>query len=295
MKQPSRYKSWMKELRVHHWTKNILVFVPAVANHSIFEKESVFNGLIAFVLFSITASSIYLVNDLVDLESDRKNSTKRFRPLAAGEIKEIHALIVSILLIIAGSILTFFLIPDLIPILGLYVLLNLLYTIYLKRVPILDVIILAMMYEMRIVSGGISMSIELSTWLISSSSFFFLSMAFAKRYTELSNTVLNSGPTNSRRGYRKNDTLILQTLGIVSSFSCVLIFNLYINDPLTSSLYSEPRRLLFLLPVLTYVLCKKWLEVSRQETSEDPVVDFFMDKFNLIAVPVILLVILIAI
>jgi 4-hydroxybenzoate polyprenyltransferase len=295
MYQTSKLKSWITEIRVHHWVKNILVFVPAVANHSILESESILNGAIVFVLFSITASSIYLVNDLVDLESDRKNSTKRFRPLAAGEIKENQAILVSIFLIVLGISLTVFLRPGLIAVLCLYVLLNLLYSFRLKKIPILDVIILAMMYEMRIIAGGISMSIELSTWLISSSYFFFLSMAFAKRYTELSNINPISGSANFRRGYKKEDILVLQTLGIVSSFSCVLIFNLYVNDPLTTTLYSEPRRLLFLLPILTYVLSKKWLEINRQEASEDPVIDFLRDRFNLFLVPFFLIVIVSAI
>jgi 4-hydroxybenzoate polyprenyltransferase len=295
MNQTSKLKSWITEIRVHHWVKNILVFVPAVANHSILESESILNGVIVFVLFSITASSIYLVNDLVDLESDRKNLTKRFRPLAAGEIKESQAIFVSIFLIVLGTSLTVFLRPGLIPVLCLYVLLNLLYSFRLKKIPILDVIILAMMYEIRIIAGGISMSIELSTWLISSSSFFFLSMAFAKRYTELSNIYPSSGSANLRRGYKKEDIFILQTFGIVSSFSSVLIFNLYINDPLTTTLYSEPRRLLFLLPIITYVLSKKWLEVNRQEASEDPVIDFLRDRFNLFLVPFFLIVIMSAI
>jgi 4-hydroxybenzoate polyprenyltransferase len=295
MYQTSKLKSWITEIRVHHWVKNILVFVPAVANHSILESESILNGAIVFVLFSITASSIYLVNDLVDLESDRKNSTKRFRPLAAGEIKKNQAILVSIFLIVLGISLTVFLRPGLIAVLCLYVLLNLLYSFRLKKIPILDVIILAMMYEMRIIAGGISMSIELSTWLISSSYFFFLSMAFAKRYTELSNINPISGSANFRRGYKKEDILVLQTLGIVSSFSCVLIFNLYVNDPLTTTLYSEPRRLLFLLPILTYVLSKKWLEINRQEASEDPVIDFLRDRFNLFLVPFFLIVIVSAI
>lgn len=295
MHKTSKLKSWITEIRVHHWVKNILVFVPAVANHSILEKDSILNGIITFLLFSIAASGIYIINDLVDLESDRRNSTKRFRPLAAGEIKESQAIFVSFTLILVGFILTFFLIPNLIPILCLYVLLNLLYSLHLKKIPILDVIILAMMFEIRIIAGGISMTIELSTWLISSSAFFFLSMAFAKRYTELSITTSNSGSTNPRRGYKDEDIFVLQTLGIASSFSCVLIFNLYVNDPLTSSLYSEPRRLLFLLPILAYVLCKKWLEVSRQETSEDPVIDFFTDKFNLFVVPLFIVVLLTAI
>jgi 4-hydroxybenzoate polyprenyltransferase len=295
MIQTSKFKSWKTQIRVHHWVKNILVFVPAAANHTILEPESILNGVIVFVLFSIAASSIYLVNDLVDLESDRKNSTKRFRPLAAGEIKESQAIFVSIFLIVLGSILTVILKPSLIPVLCLYILLNLLYSFRLKKIPILDLILLAIMYEMRIIAGGISMSIELSTWLISSSSFFFLSMAFAKRYAELSNIYPISGSTNPRRGYKKEDIFILQTLGVVSSFSSVLIFNLYINDPLTTTLYSEPKRLLFLLPILTFVLSKKWLEVSRQEASEDPVIDFLRDKVNLFLVPFFLIVIMTAI
>lgn len=295
MKKSYKLKYWIVELRVHHWVKNILVFIPAVANHSILEKDSVLNGIFTFALFSISASCIYLVNDLLDLESDRKHPTKRLRPLASGNIKESHAIIFATILMATVSIFALISFPDLIPILCLYVFLNLGYSIHLKTVPILDVIILALMYEMRIIAGGISTDIELSTWLISSSSFFFLSMAFAKRYSELSNITSNFGFINNRRGYKKEDLITLQILGIVSSFICILIFNLYINDSITASLYSEPRTLLFLLPILTYVLCKKWLEVSRSETSEDPIVDFFTDRFNLFAIPAFLIVMIIAI
>ena len=280
---------------MHHWVKNILVFIPAVANHSILEEESILSGSITFILFALAASCIYLVNDLLDLDSDRKHLTKRFRPLAAGEIKESQAVFFAIFLMMVVSVLAFVFMPDLIPILCLYAFLNLGYSIRLKTIPILDVIILALMYEIRVIAGGISMDIELSTWLISSSSFFFLSMAFAKRYSELANITSNSGPINDRRGYKKEDVSTLQILGIVSGFRCRLIFNLYINDPETLSQYSQPRTLMFLLPILLYVLCKKWLGVSRNETTEDPVVDFFTDRFTLLAVPVFLIILVSAI
>ena len=290
----SKLRFWLLEMRIHHWVKNILVFIPASANHSIMEEDSILSGVVTFTLFSITASSIYIVNDLLDLDSDRTHPVKRFRPLAAGAIKKSHAIVVSAFMMTVVCIFSLLSCPELIAVLCLYVFLNLIYSIHLKTIPILDVIVLALMYELRIIAGGISMDIDLSNWLITSSSFFFLSMAFAKRYSELQNASSNSGFVNPRRGYKKEDIAILQNLGIASSFSSILVFSLYINDPNTSSLYSEPRVLLFLLPILSFVLCRKWLEVTRRESSEDPVVDFLKDKLTLIAVPVILLVIVIA-
>ena len=285
---------WIAELRIHHWVKNILVFIPAIANHSILEKVSILSGLKAFIAFSLTASCIYLLNDLLDIDSDRKHPVKRFRPLAAGHITKTQALLASIILLTLASSLVYYWNLDLILVLALYFVLNINYSLYLKKIPILDVVVLAVMYELRIVGGGIAADIQLSTWLISSSAFLFLSMALAKRYTELLQMSLTASSINSRRGYFKGDLSLIQTLGVVCSFNCVLIFNLYINDPDTLSMYSKPKFLLLLLPIVTYIFAKKWLDVNRNHTSEDPIVDFFSDKSLLLLIPIFLVVIFMA-
>ena len=162
----------------------------------------------------------------------------------------------------------------------------------IKKIPIFDVVILALMYEIRLVAGGETTDINLSTWLLSSSAFFFLSMAFSKRYAELSKVDFHSTSINTQRGYNKADADFLKILGVVSGFSCIVIFNIYINDPVTVTLYTNPQMLLFLLPFLIYLICDSWLGVHRNQASEDPISDLLVNKKLLLGIPFVVLVIL---
>jgi len=282
-------------LRIHHWVKNILVFVPALANHSILNLVDFQNAVIAFFSFSFSASGIYLLNDIIDIDSDKLHPIKRFRPVASGAISKTQAKFISFLLIFLSGCISFSFDSELFFVLAIYVSLNLIYSTYLKSVPILDIIILAVMYELRIIAGGLSSDIKLSTWLLSSSGFFFVSMAASKRFSELSQSVRASTSVNAKRGYLKEDLDLLKILGIVSSFSSVLIFILYLNDPDTLTMYRSPTYLLFLAPILLLFLSKKWLEVSREASSEDPILNLLTDKNLLLIVPVVLLIIYVAI
>lgn len=294
MSRNGKIRLWTDELRLHHWTKNVLVFVPAVANHSIFEQTSLVNGAITFVMFSFMASSVYLINDIFDLESDQKHPTKRLRPLAAGAIRKIEVLSVAALLLVIALFGSYFFNPQLMIILLMYLFLNLCYSIMLKKIPIFDVVILALMYEIRLIAGGETADIDLSTWLLSSSAFFFLSMAFSKRYAELSKIDFKSTSINTQRGYTKVDAEFLKILGVVSGFSCVVIFNIYINDPTTVTLYTDPQLLLFLLPFLIYLICDNWLGVYRNQASEDPISDLLVNQKLLLGIPFVVIVILLS-
>ena len=291
MKSLLRIRLWVIELRVHQWVKNVLVFVPAFANHSIFSWADFSSSAITFLLFSLTASAIYLLNDILDIKSDQEHHKKRFRPIASGEINIREAIFVSFTFLTFVFLVSFHQSKTLIPVLLAYVLLNIFYSTLLKRIAILDVLILSIMYEFRIIAGGLSSNIQLSTWLISSSGFFFLSMAFTKRYAELSESDKALTPVNAKRGYLKQDLDFLNISGIVSGFSCVVIFILYINEPSTVEMYSRPAYLLLLIPILIYILGKRWLEASRNESVEDPIVNLLTDKSLFFVFPFVLILI----
>ncbi len=281
---------WTSQLRISHWVKNILVFVPAVANHSILDLDIITIGFITLALFSLTASSIYVFNDLLDIESDRIHPQKRYRPLASGQINPRDARIVATILL--SSVLVFSCTKyfPLFLLLVTYVAMNVAYSTALKKVVILDVIILALMYECRIFAGALMFGIQVSNWLISSSALFFLSLAFSKRYAELSHASKELVQVNLRRGYMHQDLRFLESFGVGCGLSAVTTFALYINDSSTKIMYSRPSILFCLVFVLIYLIGKRWLLVNRGEVSEDPLLSFFSDKSLISLIPIFFLI-----
>ena len=281
---------WASQLRISHWVKNILVFVPAIANHSILDEQNVAIGFLTLTLFSLTASSIYVFNDLLDVESDRIHPQKRFRPIASGRIKGTQARIVATVLLSSVLIFSYIKYFPLFLLLVSYVALNVAYSTYLKTIAILDVIVLSLMYECRIFAGALMFDIEISNWLISSSALFFLSLAFSKRYSELSHATKELVQVNSRRGYLHQDLRFLESFGVACGLSSVTTFALYINDSSTKIMYSRPSLLFFLVFVLIYLIGKRWLLVNRGESSEDPLLSFFSDRSLAVMVPLFFLI-----
>ena len=264
------FRTWISALRGHHWAKNLLLFLPLALSHNL-ALEPVVRTFIGFALYGFCASGLYILNDLLDLHSDREHPWKKERPFAAGDISIPEGLLASFLLLSAAVGLGFLL--DLqfgLALVG-YAALTMLYSLYLKKIALLDVFVLSGFYSFRILAGALISATPLSQWFLAFSMFFFLSLAMAKRYSELlhAGDLVEAG--NSGRGYHTGDRELLLSLGVGSSFSAVVIFSLYVHSPEVRLLYSAPELLFLLCPIVLYWLSRTWLLAHRGELKEDPV------------------------
>jgi len=262
--------TWINALRGHHWAKNLLLFLPLLLSHNL-ATESIVRTLVGFGLYGLCASGLYILNDLLDLHSDREHPWKKERPFAAGTISIPEGFVVSSILL--SSALACGLWLDLkfgLALLG-YATLTMFYSLYLKKIALLDVFILSSFYSFRILAGALISATPLSQWFLAFSMFFFLSLAMAKRYSELlhASNLVKTG--NSGRGYRTGDRELLLSLGVGSSFSAVVIFSLYVHSQDVLVLYSSPDFLFLLCPIVLYWLSRNWLMAHRGELKEDPV------------------------
>src|SRR5208337_3295153 len=220
-------RTWISALRGHHWAKNLLLFLPLALAHNL-AAEPVFRTFIGFALYGVCASGLYILNDLLDLHSDREHPWKKERPFAAGEISIPEGLMVSVVLLTTALGLGFLLDLQFGLVLLGYAALTMLYSLYIKRVALLDVFILSSFYSFRILAGALISATPLSQWFLAFSMFLFLSLAMAKRYSELLNASDLVSGGNSGRGYHTGDRDLLLALGVGSSFSAVVIFSLYV-------------------------------------------------------------------
>lgn len=275
---PPRLRAWLKALRPHQWLKNLLVFVPLLTAHRFLDPMAVADALLAFAAFSLCASGVYVLNDLLDLEADRRHPRKRRRPFAAGQLPLLHGLIAGPLLTLGGVAMALACSPGFAAVLLGYYILTLGYSLRLKRVVMLDVVLLASLYTLRIIGGTVAIAAELSFWLLAFSMFIFLSLALLKRYTEL-HSVLASGKTRaSGRGYDVEDLPLLQSLGAAAGYCAVLVMALYINSPDSVELYRHPRLLWFICPVLLYWVSRAWVIAHRGTMHDDPIVFAATDR-----------------
>ena len=261
---------WIDALRGHHWAKNLLLFLPLALSHNL-AAEPIVRTLAGFALYGLCASGLYILNDLLDLHSDREHPWKRERPFAAGDISISQGLLASFILLSAALGLGFLLNAKFgFALLG-YAALTMLYSLYLKKVALLDVFVLSSFYSFRILAGALISATPLSQWFLAFSMFFFLSLAMAKRYSELLHASVLVSAGNSGRGYHTGDRELLLSLGVGSSFSAVVIFSLYVQSQDVRLLYSSPEFLLLLCPIVLYWLSRNWLLAHRGELKEDPV------------------------
>ncbi|WP_049621932.1 UbiA family prenyltransferase [Frateuria defendens] len=271
-------RAWAKALRVHQWIKNILVFLPLLASHRVLEISAVAPALLAFLCFGLCASSVYLTNDLLDLPSDRQHHRKRHRPFAAGTLPLIAGPILAVALLIAGFGLACLVSHQFVIVLLGYYLLTSAYSFRLKRIMMLDVVVLAALYTTRILAGTAAIHTKPSFWLLAFSMFFFLSLAMVKRYTELL-TLQSSGKVKaSGRGYDVDDIPLIQSLGSSSGYLAVLVLALYVDSTASMSLYRHPHYLWMLCPLLLYWISRTWAIAHRGVMHDDPVVFAVMDR-----------------
>ena len=272
-------RTWVNALRGHHWAKNLLLFLPLALSHNL-SVEPILRTIIGFVLYGFCASGLYILNDLLDLHSDREHPWKKERPFAAGDISIPEGLLASFILLSGALGTGFFLDAQFgLALLG-YAALTMLYSLYLKKIALLDVFVLSSFYSFRILAGALISATPLSQWFLAFSLFFFLSLAMAKRYSELfhASDLIEAG--KSGRGYRSGDREVLLALGVGSSFSAVVIFSLYIHSQDVRVLYSSPEFLIFLCPIVLYWLSRTWLLAHRGELKEDPVTLAIRDRVS---------------
>lgn len=265
-------KTVLKMLRVHQWLKNALIAVPLVLSHEYANFDMVLACVLAFISFSATASAVYVVNDFFDLALDRQHATKRKRPFASGLLSMKFGLF-SVAVLLAVALGTALLLPPLfLAALGTYFVATTAYSLAVKRMLLLDVLMLAGLYTMRIIAGAAAIATDVSFWLLAFSIFFFLSLALVKRYVELRTTALDPKQRIAGRGYRPEDEDIIAQAGMASAFSSALVLALYIDSDAVREQYAHPFMMWPLAPIVLYLTMRIWILARRDEMHDDPVV-----------------------
>ena len=302
--------SWLRAIRLHQWAKNVLIFLPVLLAHVHAIGPIVAAGL-AFLSFGFAASATYIFNDLLDLEADRHHPRKRRRPFASGDLSPIAG-VATILLFVAASLTLATLLPGVLSVLSphflsggqgkflewlvIYVIVTTAYSLRLKRMMLVDVIVLSGLYTIRILAGSAASGVPVSQWLAAFSIFFFLSLAFVKRFSELEGMRIRSETTGTvvvrGRGYRISDLEQLRSFGTASGYASVIVFALYIGNEVAQSLYPHHTRLWLLVPVLLLWISRLWLLASRGDLHEDPVVYAITDKRSLLLGAIVVAIVL---
>jgi len=285
----------LKEIRAYQWVKNILIFVPLLLSHTYTNQALVFDSIIAFIAFSLCASSVYIINDLCDVEADRSHPVKKYRPIAAGLISVSYAKVLAIFLFSVALAIASTLNQEFLVVFSSYFLLTLLYSFALKAIAIVDILILGTLYTIRVIAGVVVIKDEISYWLIVFSLFIFFSLALLKRFTELKNLQVRNKSSVSRRGYVIGDLNLLFIMGIISSYISILVVALYIHDPVMIVKYSTPMWLWVVIPAMLYWLSRVWLIANRGELNEDPVLFALRDKVSYLVMLVCLFSVVLAI
>ena len=286
--------AYLRALRLHQWLKNLLVLVPLFAAHQMRSATGLGHALLAFAAFSLCASAVYVLNDLLDLESDRRHVRKRQRPFASGLVPISHGALLVPLLLAASVAVAWSLPAAFLGVLGAYFVCTLAYSVVLKRQVIVDVLMLAGLYTLRVIAGGAATGIVPSFWLLAFSMFLFLSLALVKRYSEMLITLQQQAQSAAGRGYTVQDLPVLMSVGTSSGLVAVMVFALYINNPDLHTLYSQPLWLWLVPPLLLYWISRIWMKAHRSEVDDDPVVFAARDWQSLTIVTIMVALFLLA-
>ncbi len=269
-----------RALRMHQWSKNVLLFLPFVPLLAYLDLTAWLLGIVAFVAFGLCASSAYLLNDLFDLEADRKHSSKSRRPIPAGDISLSTVIVLSLGLLATSFLISALLLPPLfVAVLGAYWALTMAYSLDLKKRVNVDVIVLACLYTARVLAGGAVLGVKPSFWMLAFSVLLFLSLAAAKRTTELDTLLRNGEDSAAGRGYQTRDIPVLMAQGAASGQLAVLVLALYLNTVLAGQ-FRHPEWLWAVCPLLLLWINRVWMKVSRGEMHDDPVVFALRDGFS---------------
>ncbi len=289
-------KDYLKAMRLHQWVKNVLIFLPLVLSHQIFDFSKAGAAFAAFIGFGLCASATYIINDVLDIRSDRRHPRKRKRPFASGRIGIPQGLLASALLLAASFTIALVFTSPLVALLFVgYIAFTLTYSFYLKEKMLVDAMALGILYGYRILIGGAATDVVVSDWLIAFSVFFFLGLALVKRYTEISQKTPGEGGKIAGRGYYAGDREIVSVLGVVASYTSILILALYITSPDVAVLYREPRALWVICLVMIYWLGRIWTLAHRGQMPDDPIVFALRDWVSIFCGAICGAVILLAI
>ena len=278
---------YITALRPHQWLKNVLVFLPMLAGHQL-GGQMVLRSFLAFVGFSLVASSVYVLNDLLDLAADRAHPRKKNRPFAAGSIPIAHGIWMAAGLLVLGALLTIGLGWDSLLVMAGYCVLATAYSLHLKRRMVVDIGVLAGLYTARIVAGGVATGIPLSVWLLAFSVFFFLSLAAVKRQVELVDSAKRGNLMATGRGYHVDDLPIISMIALGAGYVSVLVMTLYINSPAVVELYAHPQVLWGVCIVLLYWITRTVLVAHRGHMHDDTVVYAAKDRISQVCLVIIL-------
>lgn len=278
----ARLAPYLRALRPHQWLKNALIFMPMLAAHDFSAAGA---ALAAFVAFSLTASSVYLINDLLDLSADRAHPRKRLRPFASAEVPLIHGVALAGLLVLAALLISLLFTPLLfLGALLLYYVATFAYSLVLKRKLIIDVWTLGGLYTLRILAGAAATGVPLSPWMLGFSMFLFLSLAAVKRQAELTDQIRGNKAQSAGRAYHVDDLPILRSIALSAGYAAVVVFALYISGPKVSALYSRPEALWLVCPLLLYWVSRMVMVTHRGDMTDDPIIYAARDRVSLIVV-----------
>lgn len=279
-----RLGALLKALRVHQWAKNSLILLPLLAAHVADQPARLLAAALAFICFSLCASSVYLLNDLLDVGDDRHHPSKRHRPFAAGKLSLLVGMALAPLLLAAAFALALWLLPwKFAAVLLGYYSLTLAYSLYLKRLMAVDAITLAALYTARLVAGAAALAVPLTFWMLAFSMFMFLSLALVKRYAELREARSSGRAGQARgRGYFPGDLEMIASLGAASGYLAVLVLALYTQDHATVALYRRPQLIWLACPLLLLWMTRIWLLTHRGQMHDDPVVFALKDRASLV-------------
>jgi 4-hydroxybenzoate polyprenyltransferase/phosphoserine phosphatase len=263
-------QSLFKAARVQQWAKNLLIFVPLLCSHAL-SAGKLLTALLAFCCFSLTASSAYIFNDLLDIDADRRHPRKHHRPFASGNLSAFAGISIAGILLVAGLAGAEMLPGHFLAWTLVYLATSVAYSLVLKRFALLDVMVLSGLYILRLLAGSAVTQTPISDWLAGFSLFLFLSLAMVKRFAELENLRATNAAPNNGRGYLIPDSEQLRSFGTSSAYAAVVVFAIYITGPDVQRLYREPRLLWLCVPLITLWLNRVWMLASRGRLDEDPV------------------------
>lgn len=270
--RPSRVRGLLRAIRSYQWSKNSLVFMPIVTAHAYLNPHAIGGALAMFVSWCLVASGIYVSNDLLDLEADRRHPTKRSRPFASGDVPLLYGVMLAPVLVAAGLAMALVVSPPAALALGSYIVVSTAYSFHLKKRPLIDVFTLAFLFTIRVVGGGLASGYPVTMWLLAYTTFLFLGLAFLKRCSELVRIQALGRRHLGSRGYGVSDLPLLQMFGVASAFVAIVVFALYLNSTVAAAQYRWPEALWGVAPCLLFWLCRLWLATARGEMHDDPIV-----------------------
>ncbi len=273
---------WLKALRWHQWAKNALLFVPLALGGNVATRDDLWRALLAFLIFGLTASAAYIVNDLADLDADRQHPQKKTRPFASGALSVPSGIVAAASLGVAAVLLAKMLNGPFAIVLSFYAALTLAYSVRLKRRPVLDVLILACLFTLRIAGGMVLLALPVSYWLLVFSMFFFFSLALIKRYAELKDLHDAGKRAAAGRPYGVDDMPFIMSAGIASAFAGGVVFVIYLaNEHFQREVFTRPQWLWAICGVLLYWLMRVWFLAARGQMHQDPILFALRDRASL--------------